>query len=62
MKYEIKIILSAIYDDFEYILDLNKLSEREKQQYSLVNPDMPDPIAKRSLQFLTKYLARQFGA
>ena len=29
MKYEIKIILSAIYDDFEYILDLNKLSERE---------------------------------
>ncbi|MBR6466689.1 MAG: AAA family ATPase, partial [Desulfovibrio sp.] len=61
MKDEIKLSLSAIYNNIEYTLDLNLFSERDRYHFSLVNPGMSDSIAKKSIQFLANYLDRQYG-
>ncbi|MBQ7617574.1 MAG: AAA family ATPase, partial [Desulfovibrio sp.] len=56
---QIKNCINHIYDDFSFILEPNKFTEREKRQFDAIHEAMDDTTAKTSLRYLCKLLVRQ---
>ncbi len=54
-------IIAAAYDEYEFLMDSGKLTEREREQYRRVCVDMEDYVATNALNMLSGYLARYYG-
>lgn len=54
-------IIADLYRQFEFLLDSEKLSQKEKELYQLVSADMEDYIAAESLNALSGLLMRHYG-
>ena len=47
-------IIADLYRQFEFLLDSEKLSQKEKELYQLVSADMEDYIAAKSLNYSSR--------
>lgn len=54
-------IITDLYRQFEFLLDSDKLSKKEKELYQLVSADMEDYIAAESLNALSGLLMSHYG-
>lgn len=53
--------ISDLYDENNFLLDGNLLTENERKKFMSVSPDMPDTTASTALRNLMKYLERFYG-
>lgn len=54
-------IITDLYNKFDFLLDSDKLNEREIESYKRVSADMEDYVAADSLNALSNYLMRYYG-
>lgn len=54
-------IIATLYNHFDFLLDGDKLNEREKEYYRKVSIDMEEYIATDSLGVLSEFLFRYYG-
>ncbi len=54
-------IIADLYRQFEYLMDSEKLSGKEKELYQAVSVDMEDYVAAESLNALSNLLMRHYG-
>ncbi|MCM1541425.1 MAG: ATP-binding protein [Blautia sp.] len=54
-------IIADLYRQYEFLLDSEKLSQREKELYRAVSADMEDYVAAESLNLLSRLLMRHYG-
>lgn len=54
-------ILAEVFNRYYFLLDSDKLNEREKEFYRKVSADMEDYIATDSLNVLSGYLMKYYG-
>lgn len=60
-KQSFKLRLSHVFDEFQSVLDVVEMSDRERLIYSCINADMPDQYAADSLKILSLFLYRYYG-
>lgn len=60
-KKKIYKIIQLLYRRFEFLLDGELLSEKEKKEFQKVGPEMEDYVAALSIQQLSNYLYRYYG-
>ena len=54
-------IIADLYRQFEFLMDSEKLSQKEKELYQAVSADMEDYIVAESLNALSSLLMRHYG-
>jgi len=54
-------IITDLYNQFDFLLDSEKLNENEKKFYRNISADMEDYVAADSLNVLSNYLMRYYG-
>ena len=54
-------IIKLLYDQYDFLLDSDVLSDSEKQDFRSVAVDMDDSTAAFSLKMLSSYLCRYYG-
>ncbi|MCM1302600.1 MAG: ATP-binding protein [Lachnospiraceae bacterium] len=54
-------IIADLYRQYEFLLDSEKLSQKEKELYRAVSADMEDYVAVESLNLLSCLLMRHYG-
>ncbi|MCM1065840.1 MAG: ATP-binding protein [Eubacterium sp.] len=54
-------IIADLYRQYEFLLDSEKLSQKEKELYRAVSADMEDYVAAESLNLLSRLLMRHYG-
>ena len=54
-------IIADLYRQFDFLLDSEKLSKRDKELYQIVSADMEDYVAAESLNALSDLLMRHYG-
>ncbi len=53
--------ISDLYDENNFLLDGNLLTENERKKFMSISPDMPDTAASTALRNLMKYLYKYYG-
>ena len=54
-------IIADLYRQFDFLLDSEKLNERDRELYRIVSADMEDYVAAESLNALSSLLMRHYG-
>ena len=54
-------IIADLYRKFDFLLDSEKLNERDRELYRIVSADMEDYVAAESLNALSSLLMRHYG-
>ena len=54
-------IIATVYNHFDFLLDSEKLNEREKEYYRKVSVDMEEYIASDAIGVLSEFLFRYYG-
>ena len=54
-------IIADLYRQFDFLLDSEKLNERDRELYRIVSVDMEDYVAAESLNALSSLLMRHYG-
>ncbi|MDE7353649.1 MAG: ATP-binding protein [Acetatifactor sp.] len=54
-------ILATVYNHFDFLLDSEKLNEREKEYFRKVSVDMEEYIASDAIGVLSEFLFRYYG-
>ena len=57
----IKISIAELVQDYDYLLESDKLNDEEKQMFKKIKDDMDDIQAAMSLKILSKLLEKHFG-
>lgn len=54
-------IIQLLYNHFDFLLEGETLSEKEKEDFQRISADMEDYMATLSLKLLSEYLYRYYG-
>ena len=54
-------IIANVYNEYDFLLDSDRLNENEKAFFKKVSADMEDYIAADSLNALSRYLMKYYG-